>query len=78
VNGDLGLNFLFFTNYVLFRCHALVRLDNDGDNDDQDSSETNNYKIFDPADMPDGTIDIPLWAQVEKTIICRHDKIWMI
>ena len=32
--------------------------------DEQDISETNNYKIFDPADMPDGTIDIPLWAQV--------------
>ena len=34
------------------------------DDDDQDTSETNNYKIFDPADMPDGTIDIPVWAQV--------------
>ena len=47
---------------------ALVRPDTDGDDDDQDSSETNNYKIFDSADMPDGTIDIPLWAQVEQMI----------
>ena len=31
---------------------------------DPDTWETNNYKIFDPADMPDGTIDIPVWAQV--------------
>lgn len=30
---------------------------------DPDTWETNNYKIFDPADMPDGTIDIPVWAQ---------------
>ena len=29
-----------------------------------DTWETNNYKIFDPDDMPDGTIDIPVWAQV--------------
>ena len=33
---------------------------------DPDTWETNNYKIFDPADMPDGTIDIPVWAQVLK------------
>ena len=26
--------------------------------------ETNNYKIFDPAEMPDGTIDIPVLAKV--------------
>ena len=32
--------------------------------DDQESSETNNYKIFDPEDVYDGTIDIPVWAQV--------------
>ena len=31
---------------------------------DPETWETNNYKIFDPADMPDGTIDIPVWAQV--------------
>ena len=31
---------------------------------DPDTWETNCYKIFDPADMPDGTIDIPVWAQV--------------
>ena len=30
-----------------------------------DTWETNNYKIFDPDDMPDGTIDIPVWAQVQ-------------
>ena len=35
--------------------------------DDPDISETNNYKIFDPLDMPDGTIDIPVWAQVQTT-----------
>ena len=52
---------------VAFYNGSLVRLDTD--DDDQDSSETNNYKIFDPADMPDGTIDIPLWAQVEQIII---------
>jgi len=28
-----------------------------------DTWETNNYKIFDPANMPIGTIDIPEWAQ---------------
>ena len=32
-----------------------------------DTWETNNYKIFDPDDMPDGTIDIPVWAQVTMT-----------
>ena len=30
---------------------------------DPDTWETNNYKIFDPEDIPDGTIDIPVWAQ---------------
>ena len=30
---------------------------------DPDTWETNNYKIFDPDDIPDGTIDIPVWAQ---------------
>ena len=40
----------------------------DPDDYDPDTWETNNYKIFDPADMPDGTIDIPVWAQVSKTI----------
>ena len=58
---------------VAFYNGALVRPDTDGDDDDQDSSETNNYKIFDPADMPDGTMDIPLWAQVEQMIICKHN-----
>ena len=58
---------------VAFYNGALVMFDTDGDDDDQDSSETNNYKIFDPADMPDGTIDIPLWAQVEKIISCKHN-----
>ena len=33
---------------------------------DPETWETNNYKIFDPKDMPDGTIDIPVWAQVRK------------
>ena len=28
-----------------------------------DTWETNNYRIFDPADCPAGTIDIPAWAQ---------------
>ena len=36
---------------------------------DPDTWETNNYKIFDPADMPHGTIDIPDWAQV-STAYC--------
>ena len=31
---------------------------------DPETWETNNYKIFDPANMPNGTIDIPVWAQV--------------
>lgn len=47
---------------------------------DPDTWETNNYKIFDPADMPHGTIDIPAWAQVlglsmrnRKSILyCSH------
>ena len=63
---------------VAFYNGALVKVDTDHDYDDQDSSETNNYKIFDPADMPDGTIDIPLWAQVEQMNIQRHDKILTI
>ena len=29
-----------------------------------DTWDTNNYKIFDPANVPYGTIDIPAWAQV--------------
>ena len=58
---------------VAFYNGALVKFDTDGDDDDQDSSETNNYKIFDPADMPDGTIDIPLWAQVEPKSIFKHN-----
>ena len=33
---------------------------------DPSTWETNNYRIFDPADMPNGTIDIPVWAQVRK------------
>jgi hypothetical protein len=36
---------------------------------DPETWETNNYKIFDPSDMPDGTIDIPVWAQVIKAIM---------
>ena len=36
---------------------------------DPSTWETNNYKIFDPADIPHGTIDIPAWAQVE----CTHN-----
>ena len=32
--------------------------------DDPNTSETNKNKIFDPIDLPDGTIDIPVWAQV--------------
>ena len=46
----------------------------DPDDYDPDTWETNNYKIFDPADMPDGTIDIPVWAQVSKTI--KRFSIW--
>jgi len=30
---------------------------------DPSTWETNNYRIFDPADIPNGTIDIPVWAQ---------------
>ena len=30
---------------------------------DPSSWETNNYRIYDPADVPQGTIDIPDWAQ---------------
>ena len=30
---------------------------------DPNTWETNNYRIFDPADIPNGTIDIPVWAQ---------------
>ena len=26
--------------------------------------ETNNYRIFDPTDNPDGALEIPVWAQV--------------
>ena len=37
---------------------------NTDDDEDLDISEMNNYKIFDPSDLHDGTIDIPLWAQV--------------
>ena len=33
---------------------------------DPDTWESNCYKIFDPSDMPDGTIDIPIWAQVRE------------
>ena len=36
----------------------------DPDEFDPSTWETHNYKIFDPADIPEGTIDIPLWAQV--------------
>ena len=38
---------------------------------DPDTWETNNYKIFDPSNVPNGTIDIPVWAQViGKFILC--------
>ena len=37
-----------------------------------ESWETNNYKIFDPEDMPDGTIDIPVWAQVILSYLSHH------
>ena len=30
---------------------------------DSSTWETNTYNIFDPADIPAGTIDIPAWAQ---------------
>ena len=30
-----------------------------------DTWDHNGYKIFDPANMPHGTIDIPPWAQVK-------------
>ena len=36
--------------------------------------ETNNYKIFDPANIPAGTIDIPTWAQVRKIQCNNYDK----
>jgi len=32
--------------------------------------ETNNYKIFDPSNIPAGTIDIPVWAQATKSYCC--------
>jgi hypothetical protein len=35
---------------------------------DPSTWETNNYRIFDPADMPHGTIDIPVWAQVQSVL----------
>ena len=31
---------------------------------DPNTWDTNSYKIFDPANVPRGTIDIPPWAQV--------------
>ena len=31
---------------------------------DPSTWETNNYRIFDPSDIPNGTIDIPVLAQV--------------
>ena len=34
---------------------------------DPDTWDTNSYKIFDPANVPWGTIDIPPWAQVSNT-----------
>ena len=60
---------------VAFYNDALVRFDTDSDGDDQDSSEKNNSKIFDPADMPDGPIDIPLWAKAEQMIVYKHSEI---
>ena len=36
--------------------------------------ETNNYKIFDPANIPAGTIDIPTWAQVRKIQCNSYDR----
>ena len=40
---------------------------------DPDSWEKNNYRIFDPANAPEGTIDIPVWAQVVN--LFRKSKI---
>ena len=33
---------------------------------DPDTWDTNSYKIFDPANAPRGTLDIPTWAQASK------------
>ena len=35
---------------------------------DPESWDGNCYKIFDPSDYPRGTIDIPPWAQVRRSI----------
>ena len=39
------------------------------------SWEKNNYRIFDPANAPEGTIDIPVWAQVSKKVFQRIQNI---
>ena len=39
---------------------------------DPSTWETNNYKIFDPSDIPHGTIDIPVWAQVTIAFGIKH------
>ena len=47
----------------------------DPDDFDPSTWETNNYKIFDPANIPEGTIDIPPWAQVPYHIKIRIVRI---
>ena len=37
------------------------------------SWETNNYKIFDPSNVPLGTLDIPVWAQASRDSICLQN-----
>ena len=37
-----------------------------------DSWEDNSYKIYDPSDYPEGTIDIPRWAQVPQCLLLRQ------
>ena len=39
------------------------------------SWEKNNYRIFDPANAPEGTIDIPVWAQISKKVFQRIQNI---
>ena len=42
---------------------------------DPETWETNNYKIFEPADMPDGTIDIPVWAhKIKQNMRRKYEK----
>ena len=39
---------------------------------DPNTWDTNSYKIFDPANVPRGTIDIPPWAQVSYSIPMQY------